>query len=55
MTDTRKIADLTDEEIISEMEEMGLSFEPDNSGDGPQILRETLHSLATNFEPLLTA
>lgn len=53
MTDNRKINDLSEEEIIAEMEELGLTFEPINSGLSPVILSETLHSLATNYEPIL--
>lgn len=51
--DKRKIADMSDDEIRTEIKTIGLAVDADNSGHDPGILREVLRSLAEDYEPLL--
>ena len=51
--DERRISDLSDSEVHDEITSLGFSLDADNQGRDPSVLREVLHSLATDYEPLL--
>jgi hypothetical protein len=51
--DRRKLSDMSDDEIIAEMEGLGLTMDADNCGHGLDAFMQVLHAAATEYEPLI--
>lgn len=49
----RKLSDMSDDEIIAEMDEQGLTMDAENCGYGLNAFATVLHEAATQYEPLL--
>lgn len=50
--DTRRLADLSDDEILAEMHEQGLVMDAENCGHPVDAAGDILRSVADDFEPL---
>lgn len=49
-----RLSELSDDELSAEVESLGISLDCDDCGRDVALLGEVLHSVATDYEPLLT-